>query len=144
MSAQEAETEKEALKWEVIEERGEDVIAIFGNIITALNSYPDNASEEDTSGFEDFKRAYDKFMNSETPLSLQKTLVSMGWKEKGFQKIYTIMFGMMFIAANRQILEQGGNETSADSFSKVMRVIHKSDLKILEDNLQRIIVLMST
>jgi hypothetical protein len=144
MSAQEAETEKEALKWEAIDERGEDVIDILESIITAINGYPDDVFEEDTSGFEDFKKAYDKFMNSETPLSLQKAFDSMGWKEKGFQKIYTIIFGLMFITTNRLILENGGDETSADSFSKVMRVIHKSDLKIIEDNLQRIMVLMST
>jgi hypothetical protein len=134
---QEGEMEEERPLWEALDEKGSNVIDSLGRM-----RYTDDGDEDGVSGFENFKRSYDEFMNGKTPPSLKRTFESIGWKKRGLQKMFTLLFGMMFIILDREESEYDDGENTGHAV-KILEVIHKSDRKIIEDNMEKIVQLMS-
>jgi hypothetical protein len=135
--------EEERPLWEAFDERGSNVISSLERMRYAFDEDPeDDVFEDDSSGFEDFRRCYDEFMNGKLPPSLQRTFESIGWKKRGLQKMFTLIFGMMFIVLDREISEYDDEENTGYGV-KALEVIDKSDRKIIEDNMEKIIQLMS-
>ncbi|MDR2185595.1 MAG: hypothetical protein LBO80_08035 [Treponema sp.] len=134
-----AKTDEEAPAWEAFDERGQ---AVIDNFMDMIGDAPDSYSD-DPAGFENFKRSYAKFMNGRTPPSLQIIFESIGWEKRGLQKLFTLLFGMMFVISARIELEYDEGETNAGGRSRVLEVINKSDLKIIEDNLEKLTELIN-
>jgi hypothetical protein len=132
----EGKTEEEKPVWEAFNERGSKVVGCFEEM-----RYTDDEYSEDPSGFENFRQSYDEFMNGKTPPSLQRTFETVGWGKRGLQKMFTLLFGMMFIVLDRELSEYG-DETNT-GYSRALEVIDKSDRGIIEDNMEKIMQLVS-
>ncbi|MDR2160156.1 MAG: hypothetical protein LBP23_08850 [Treponema sp.] len=143
--AEEGKTEEETPEWDAFNERGLNVVNHLEEMGNALENYSGDTGmpEEDPAGFEEFKRSYDKFMNGTAPSSLQRSFDSIGWGKRGLQKMFTLLFGMTFVVLHREALQHVEDETDAGYLARTLEVIHQSDLKIIEDNLERIAEFMS-
>jgi hypothetical protein len=81
-------------------------------------------------------------MNGKTPPSLQRTFESIGWKKRGLQKMFTLLFGMMFIVLDREESEYNDGANTGYA-ATALGVIGKADWKIIENNMEKLTGLMS-
>jgi hypothetical protein len=120
------QTEREAEEWRAFNEQDMGLMRDFENI-------------KDDLTLEQFKQSYNEFMNSRTPPSLQRTFYSIGWESGGFQKTFTILFGVMFMVIINETPGYGGPDLRL--ILRALETIDSSDRKIIEENMERIIEL---
>jgi hypothetical protein len=128
----EGETDEEEAMWEKFNEKGNNLMESLYGI-----RYADETSGEDAAVFEDFKRSYREFMNGGTPPGLQKAFESAGWRKGGLQKMFTLVFGAMFVFLGKEMEAAGSEERNLSL--KLLEVVDKADTKIIKDNLDRIL-----
>jgi hypothetical protein len=106
--------------WDNYNRLGEETISLI-----------DGLSRDSPPGKQDaFQKRYAEFMNCPIPGAIEKAYRKAGWKHKGHQKFFSIVYGLIFV-----ISEKSSAPEDAGSPRRMDGIFHEQDTALILNHL---------